>query len=66
MTATDLQMIRTSLGLKIADMARALKVRPETVWRWEHGSVPISQKAARRIYDLAEIKTCPSCGQPVK
>jgi transcriptional regulator with XRE-family HTH domain len=67
MTPEELLDIRQKLGLSQSALARMLARRghgeASAISRMERGKVPISHHFARRLYALAGITTCPSCGQ---
>jgi transcriptional regulator with XRE-family HTH domain len=53
LTADELRAIRLELGLTLEAMARELGVSETSVWRWEHGAVPISRRteiSVRALY----------------
>jgi putative zinc finger/helix-turn-helix YgiT family protein len=51
-SAKDFQFVRKIAGLKAAEFAELLDVRPETVSRWERGEVDIPRYA---VFVLAEL-----------
>jgi putative zinc finger/helix-turn-helix YgiT family protein len=50
----ELRFVRKMAGLKAAELAAILDVRPETVSRWERGEVQIPRMAAFTIGELYE------------
>jgi len=51
-TGAEFVFVRKSAGLKAVEVAELFGVRPETVWRWEHGETEIPRTAA---FALAEL-----------
>lgn len=49
MTGTELQAIRTRLGLTQEERGDKLGVRKNTVWRWEHGQRGIPESIVKLI-----------------
>ena len=41
MTPLELTTTRTAMGLSQVDLAKALGVSRQIVWRWEQGKVPV-------------------------
>jgi putative zinc finger/helix-turn-helix YgiT family protein len=51
-TGAEFVFVRKSASLKAVEVAELFGVRPETVWRWEHGESEIPRTAA---FALAEL-----------
>ncbi len=53
--------IRQEAGVSLQGMAKALRVDPMTVWRWEHGTKPRRSHAIeyRRLLDALEKPVTP-------
>ncbi len=63
----EIRFLRKYLGLSGQDLARRLKVRPETVSRWEHGkqSLRESVELALRLLALVEEPRATYAGEEV-
>jgi len=53
-TGSELKLVRKVAGLRVVDIAAMLDVTPETVSRWERGTVEIPRAAAYVLGDLLE------------
>lgn len=51
-TGAEFVFVRKSADLKAVDVAELFGVRPETVWRWEHGETEIPRTAAYALGQL--------------
>jgi putative zinc finger/helix-turn-helix YgiT family protein len=51
-TGTEFVFVRKSADLKAVDVAELFGIRPETVWRWEHGETEIPRTAAYALGQL--------------
>ena len=51
-TGPEFVFVRKSAGLQAVDVAELFGVRPETVWRWEHGQTAIPRTAAYALGQL--------------
>jgi DNA-binding transcriptional regulator YiaG len=51
-TGAEFVFGRKSADLKAVDVAELFGVRPETVWRWEHGETEIPRTAAYALGQL--------------
>ncbi len=51
-TGTEFKLVRKAAGLRAVEVARMLDVTPETVSRWETGTVEVPRAAAYVIGDL--------------
>jgi DNA-binding transcriptional regulator YiaG len=66
MTPAQFKEIRQQV-LKLSQwhLAQGMAIRPEMVSRMERGKQVISLNMAQRLLDLAGLKQCPTCGQPL-
>jgi putative zinc finger/helix-turn-helix YgiT family protein len=53
-TGSEFRLVRKVAGLRAVDVAAMLDVTPETVSRWERGTVEIPRAAAYVLGDLLE------------
>lgn len=53
-TGSEFKLVRKVAGLRAIDIAAMLNVTPETVSRWERGTVEIPRAAAYVLGDLLE------------
>ena len=51
-TGEEFVFVRKSAGLKAVEVAELFGVRPETVWRWEHGETELPRTAAFALGQL--------------
>ena len=51
-TGAEFVFVRKSADLKAVEVAEMFGVRPETVWRWEHGETEIPRTAAYALGQL--------------
>lgn len=51
-TGREFVFVRKSAGLQAVEVAGLFGVRPETVWRWEHGQTAIPRTAAFALGQL--------------
>lgn len=51
-TGAEFVFVRKSAGFKAVEVAELFGVRPETVWRWEHGETEIPRTAAFALAQL--------------
>jgi putative zinc finger/helix-turn-helix YgiT family protein len=51
-TGPEFKLVRKIAGLRAADLAELLDVRPETISRWENGAIEIPRAVAYVLDDL--------------
>jgi DNA-binding transcriptional regulator YdaS (Cro superfamily) len=61
MDDSELRDLLTTGGRSQVWLARQLGVRPNSVWLWAHGRMPIPDSRAERIRALLDVR-CPACG----
>ncbi len=57
MTREEIKSLREALGMSQEDLAAAVGVRGQTVWRWEAGRSKPSRLALVKLHEIAKIGT---------